>query len=83
MIAGDQFHVVNRGVVVRGFKVLTSGMVWGNDAILTSDRLRDLSPARALTFVEVSGVTRPLAPSIHDFALTSAFSCFFLELAHD
>lgn len=77
VIAGDQFHVVNRGVVVRGFKVLSSGMVWGIDAILTSDRLRDLSPARALTFVEVSGVTRPLAPST-TLRLTSAFSCSYM-----
>ena len=29
-------------------------MVWGVDTVLTSDRLKDLSPARALTFVEVS-----------------------------
>ena len=35
-------------------QVLTSGMVWGVDTVLTSDRLKDLSPARALTFVEVS-----------------------------
>ena len=45
--------VINRGAALYCGKVLTTGKLWGEDVILSSDRYRSQSVARAMTYLEV------------------------------
>lgn len=51
-------HVIVKGVGVQGFKVMMQGGVWGDDMILNNRQLRNLTPARALTYLHVSKLPR-------------------------
>ena len=51
-------YVMNRGTAMFGSRVLTRGMAWGDDVILTAHRLFIPFMARAITFSEVSKVAR-------------------------
>ena len=55
---GPAIHFVTRGTAVRGGQPLVTGKHWGEDAIITSDALRDTRPAAALTYCETATVTR-------------------------
>lgn len=60
-IDAGRLNVLNVGVVARGGKFLVPladrGPTWG-DILLTAPALRDMAPARALTYVEVTTLTR-------------------------
>ena len=45
--------VINRGAALYCGKVLTTGKLWGEDVILSSDKYRSQSVARAMTYLEV------------------------------
>jgi len=53
MIAGVEMRVLTRGVVAKDARIYTRGSVWGVDMILQSRTLKNLSPARCLTYVHV------------------------------
>jgi len=45
--------LINRGAALYCGKVLTAGKLWGEDVILSSERYRSQSVARAMTYLEV------------------------------
>lgn len=61
VIVATKLNVLNVGVVARGGKFLVpaadGGPIWG-DILLTAPALRNMAPARALTYVEVTTLTR-------------------------
>ena len=60
-IESTRLNVLNVGVIARGGKFLVPGAdrgpAWG-DILLTAPALRNMAPARALTYVEVTTLTR-------------------------
>ena len=60
-ISAAKLNVLNVGVVARGGKFLVPGSdrgpTWG-DILLTAPALRNMAPARALTYVEVTVLAR-------------------------
>ena len=57
-VSAVSLSILMRGVAAKGGNILTEGAVWGEDIIVTSMALRDLRTASALTYVEVSTLTR-------------------------
>ena len=53
-----QLYVVRRGMCVKNWNFLRSGMVWGDDIIIDALHLMDHSQAVALTYMEVFVLTR-------------------------
>ena len=51
-------YAVSRGCVLFGMRVLSRGMSWGDDVILTSPLLASRNTARAMNFVDVQVLTR-------------------------
>ena len=45
--------IVTRGTAVRGGKPITSGQYWGEDIVVSSEKLRDHRPTSALTYAEI------------------------------
>ena len=58
LITGMELHIVERGVCLKDGKVFASGMVWGEDMILSNPRLRMTSPATTLTYVDVQSLSK-------------------------
>ena len=54
---GSDLHVVLRGVVIKDVRIYTRGQVWGTDIILSAPKLRQLEPARALTYVQIYSIS--------------------------
>ena len=54
----DSLYIVHRGVALYDGKVLRSGMMWGEDMILESDKLRRHVPACSMTYLEVFTLSR-------------------------
>jgi len=46
-------YIVHRGVALLNGKMVTSGKVWGEDAVLESERLQRKFSARAMSYLEV------------------------------
>lgn len=55
---GPAIHFVLRGTAVRGGHPIAGGQYWGDDAIISSNVLRNARPAVALTYCETATVTR-------------------------
>eukprot|EP00753_Platysulcus_tardus_P004747 PLAT12659.1.p1 GENE.PLAT12659.1~~PLAT12659.1.p1 ORF type:complete len:850 (-),score=394.01 PLAT12659.1:54-2603(-) len=53
LIAGDELHIVMRGVVIKDGRILATGNVWGEDMVLRTRALANTKTARALTYVDV------------------------------
>lgn len=53
-----ELHIVERGVCLKDGKVFASGMVWGEDMILSNPRLRMTAPATTLTYVDVQSLSK-------------------------
>ena len=58
LVPGDNLHIVLKGVAVRGTTVYTLGSCWGEDMLLDSVGLRNITPATALTYLEVNMLSR-------------------------
>lgn len=56
----DHLYVLHRGIVMHGFRVLTSGKLWGEDCIAPppSEGPAVMSLARCMTYVEVFSLSR-------------------------
>lgn len=57
-IFGTSLYIVHRGLALYGGKLLTHGMVWGEDMLLEAAHLRSSFCARALNYLEVYMVAR-------------------------
>ena len=57
-IFGTSLYIVHRGLALYGGKLLTHGMVWGEDMLLEAPHLRSTFCARALNYLEVYMVSR-------------------------
>ena len=55
--SGFDLHVVLRGIVIKDARIITRGQVWGTDVILTASKLRQLEPARTLTYVQLYSIS--------------------------
>ncbi len=53
-----KLNILMRGVAAKAGNILTYGAHWGDDIIVSSQALRDLRPASALTYVEVATLSR-------------------------
>lgn len=53
-----QLYIVRKGLLVKMWRFLGSGKVWGEDIIITSEELMDHAQAVALTYVEVYTLRR-------------------------
>lgn len=54
----ERINIVSKGAAARGGKILTVDCYWGEDMIVTSPALKDTRYASALTYVELTCVTR-------------------------
>ena len=57
LVSGFDLHVVLRGIVIKDARIITRGQVWGTDVILTASKLRQLEPARTLTYVQLYSIS--------------------------
>ena len=72
-ISSMKLNILMRGVAAKAGNILTPSMYWGDDVIVTSLALRDLRPASALTYVEVTTVAREdLDAVLADFPKSAA-----------
>jgi len=63
-------YIINRGVALYRAKLLGRGRVWGEDFILSSERLRSLYVAKAMNYLEVFYLARdPLLAIASDFPI--------------
>ena len=53
-----RINIVAKGAAARGGKILTLDCYWGEDMIITSDALKDTRYASALTYLELTTVSR-------------------------
>merc|ERR1719378_927990 len=58
-LSADRLNVINQGVIALQGQILTAaeGVIWG-DILISASALRDETAARALTYVEVTTLTR-------------------------
>jgi uncharacterized membrane protein YgcG len=54
----ERINIVSKGAAARGGKILTIDCYWGEDMIITSHALKDTRYASALTYVELTTVSR-------------------------
>ena len=54
----DRLNIVTKGAAARGGKILTLDSYWGEDMIVTSKALKDTRYSSALTYVELTTLTR-------------------------
>ncbi len=54
----SMLYIVHRGMAIYGGHILRSSSVWGEDCLLSSDRLRLRFLARAMTYLEVYMISR-------------------------
>ena len=59
-----KLYVIGRGLVMYGMKVLHRGAAWGEDVILYDERYFSPHVARAMTYTEVTAITRATMLSI-------------------
>lgn len=71
IIPGNELHIVMRGVAAQAGRIITRGNVWGEDMILENHTLANLRPVRALTYIDVSAISREeLFDVLNEFPLT-------------
>ena len=58
VIFSTRLYIVHRGLALFGGRVLTHGMVWGEDMLLTAEHLRSRCCAKALNYFEVYFINR-------------------------
>mmetsp|Transcript_76761 Transcript_76761/g.152188 ORF Transcript_76761/g.152188 Transcript_76761/m.152188 type:complete len:457 (+) Transcript_76761:1746-3116(+) len=58
VVFGTQLYILHHGVAVYGGKVLTAGDVWGEDMLLSNEKLQKQTFARALNYVEAYSLER-------------------------
>ena len=54
----ERINIVTKGAAARGGKILTLDCYWGEDMIITSDALKDTRYASALTYLELTTISR-------------------------
>jgi len=54
----ERLNIVTKGAAARGGKILTLDHYWGEDMIVSSKALRDTRYSSALTYVEITTLTR-------------------------
>jgi len=65
-------YVVQRGVVLWGGRVLSQGMVWGDDILLQNKELFLPFPAKAMSYTDVTSLSREaLLRTIESFPLSA------------
>ena len=58
LVTGNMLYIVWRGAAIFGGRMLRAGGIWGDDMILSSEKLRTQWCARALTYLEVYLISR-------------------------
>ena len=53
-----RINIVTKGAAARGGKILTLDCYWGDDMIVTSEQLKDTRYASALTYLELTTISR-------------------------